>query len=183
MVCDFQYVVTSTQFSTGAKTVMDEETLTAYHESGHAVIGYALGGTVQGMQLGGEEDDWLPARFGDCRIHWGRVDPNVDWQRKREILTVLAGPVAEMVYREESYHPAVFGPWKHDWELAWCTATPMWGDERQRMRGLESIIVELKRRIQLEQIWAGGAARADELVAHEMLEEERIEDVLSFWCR
>ena len=160
---------------------MDEETLTAYHESGHAVIGYALGGTVQGMQLGGDEDDCLPARFGDCRIHWGRVDPNLDWQRKREILTVLAGPVAEMVYREESYHPAVFGPWKHDWEQAWQTATPMWGDERQRMRGLEIIIVELKRRIQLEQVWAAVAALADELVAHEMLEEERVEDVLSFW--
>ena len=57
----------------------------------------------------------------------------------------------------------------------------MWGDERQRMRGLEIIIVELKRRIQLEQVWAAVAALADELVAHEILEEERVEDVLSFW--
>ena len=105
---------------------MDDETLTAYHESGHAVIAYALGGTIQGMQLGGEADDWLPARFGECRIQWGRVDPDLDWQRKREILTILAGPVVEMVYRDEPFHPAFYGPWKHDWEQAWRTATPMW---------------------------------------------------------
>ena len=44
---------------------MDEETLTAYHESGHAVVAYALGGTIEGMQLGGEADDWLPERYGE----------------------------------------------------------------------------------------------------------------------
>ena len=54
----------------------DEETLTAYHEAGHAVIGYALGGVVDSLQLGGEADDQLPRRFGECRIRWGRVDPH-----------------------------------------------------------------------------------------------------------
>ena len=162
---------------------MDDETLTAYHESGHAVIAYALGGTVQGMQLGGEADEWLPARFGDCRIQWGRVDPDLDWQRKREILTILAGPVVEMVYRDEPFHPAFFAPWKHDWEQAWRTATPMWTDEKQRMAALETIIVELRRQVQMERVWAAIAALADELLAHEVLEEESVEDILGFWFR
>ena len=162
---------------------MDNETLTAYHESGHAVIAYALGGTVQGMQLGGEADDWLPVRFGECRIQWGRVDAGLDWQRKREILAILAGPVAEMVYRDEPFHPAFYGPWKHDWEQAWQTATPMWADEKQRMAALEKIMAELKRQVQMERVWAAIVALADELVAHELLEEECVQDILAFWLR
>ena len=160
---------------------MDDETLTAYHESGHAVVAYALGGTVQGMQLNGEADDWLPARFGECRIQWGRVELDLDWQRKREILTILAGPVVEMVYRGETFHPAFYGPWKHDWDQAWRTATLMWSNEKQRMRALENVMVELRRQVQLERVWAAIAALADELVAHEMLEEECVEDILGFW--
>ena len=160
---------------------MDDETLTAYHESGHAVVAYALGGTVQGMQLNGEADDWLPARFGECRIQWGRVELDLDWQRKREILTILAGPVVEMVYRGETFHPAFYGPWKHDWDQAWRTATLMWSNEKQRMRALENVMVELRRQVQLERVWAAIAALADELVAHEMLEEEFVEDILGFW--
>ena len=162
---------------------MDDEILTAYHESGHAVIAYALGGRIQGMQLGGDADEWLPARFGDCRIQWGRVDPNLDWQRKREILTILAGPVAEMVYLGESLHPACYAPWRHDWEQAWHTAKPIWADEERRMRGLETIVVELRQHVQMDRVWAAVAALADELAAHEMLEEDWIEDILGFWFR
>lgn len=162
---------------------MDEETLTAYHESGHAVIAYTLGGTVEGMQLGGEADDWLPARFGDCRIRWGQVDASSDWQRRREILTILAGPVAEMVYREEPLHPAVYGPWRHDWQRAWETAEAIWPDVQQRMRSLENVILELRRQVRQETCWAAIAALADELIAHEMVEEDRVEEVLAFWIR
>ena len=43
-----------------------DEARTAYHEAGHAVIAYALGGTVHCLQLGGEADDWLPERFANA---------------------------------------------------------------------------------------------------------------------
>ncbi|MGI9474330.1 MAG: cell division protein FtsH [Rubripirellula sp.] len=161
----------------------DDETLTAYHEAGHAVIGYALGGSIDGMQLGGEEDDWLPARFGDCRINWGRVDANSDWQRKREILTILAGPVAEMVYRDEPLHPAAYGPWKDDWERAWSTAEVIAADPKRRTRLLEQLIRELHSSIKADTCWAAIAALADELLAHEALEAEQVAEVLQFWVR
>ena len=100
-----------------------------------------------------------------------------------EILAILAGPVAEMVYRDEPRHPAVFGPWKYDWDQAWQAAALIWADEKQRTRGLENLILELRQKIRMDPVWAAIAALADELVAHESLDEERVEEVLSFWFR
>lgn len=161
----------------------DDDTLTAYHESGHAVVGYALGGTVESIQLGGEADDWLPERFGDCRIQWGRVEPGCDWQLQREILTVLAGPVAEMVYRGEPLHPAFYGPWQHDWQHAWELAASFAPAPPRRTAMLENLILKLKDQIAKDPCWAGIAALSDELLAHEMLESEQVLDVLQFWIR
>jgi hypothetical protein len=161
----------------------DEETLTAYHESGHAVVGYALGATIDSIQLGGEADEWLPERFGDCRVNWGRIDPKADWQRQREILTVLAGPVAEMIYRSEPLHPAFYGPWQHDWQVAWKLAAPLIDSAPQRQKLLERLILQLKDRMTGEPYWSAIAALSDALLAHEWLETEDILEVLEFWFR
>lgn len=161
----------------------DDETLTAYHEAGHAVIGFALGGTVDSMQLGGEADEWLPERFGDCRINWGKVDPNVDWQRQREVLTVLAGPVAEMVYRGEPLHPAFYGPWQHDWQTAWAISETLCLATAKRRILLEQLILKLKDQIAQDPCWAAIGALSDALLAHEFLESEEIQEILEFWIR
>lgn len=158
----------------------DDETLTAYHEAGHAVIGYALGGLIEAVNLGGEPDD-LPRRFGDCRVNWGPIDVASDWQLVRELLTILAGPVAEMIYRGERLHPAVFGPWQHDWRIALERSNVLRGDLRTRTRLLEQLIVELHDRMKSDQCWAAVAAVADELLAHEFLEADQLADTLAFW--
>ena len=80
----------------------EDQTATAWHEAGHAVVGFALGGKVESVQLGGEADDFLPERFGDCVVNWGPVLAGSDWQRQREVMTVLAGPVGEMLYLQLS---------------------------------------------------------------------------------
>jgi hypothetical protein len=171
------------QSNTGGCDLDDDETLTAYHEAGHAVIAHALGGKVAWLQLGGEADDWLPERFGDCRIHWGQIDPLCDWQRQREILTVLAGPVAEMVYRGESVHPALYGPWQHDWRRAWAASESFLPQPQRRRQFLERLLNQLARQMQHQPCWAAIAAIADELMAHETLEEEQISEILGFWFR
>ena len=159
----------------------DEETLTAYHEAGHAVIGYLLGGRIESVCLGDDGDDELPRRFGDCRVNWGPVDPRADWQLQREILTLLAGPVAEMIYRGEKLHPAVFGPWTEDWRLAFERGAGIATDPRRRTRALEELIAHLHSRMKADPYWAAIAAVADQLLAHEFMEEDALSDTLAFW--
>ncbi|TWU04660.1 hypothetical protein Pla52n_27020 [Stieleria varia] len=145
------------------------------------MIGYALGATIESIQLGGEADEWLPERFGDCRINWGRVDASSDWQRQREILTILAGPAAEMLYCGENLHPAAFAPWQHDWQLAWQISKSLVRDPIGRTHALESCVLWLHNRLGTQPCWAAVAAVADELLAHEYLDQEQLADTLSFW--
>ena len=159
----------------------DDEILTAYHEAGHAAIGYALGARIESVQLGGDDD--LPARFGDCRVNWGPVDASCDWQRLREVMTILAGPVAEMIYRSEPLHPAHYGPWLDDWRMAWESAESVAANPATRTRLLERVIADLYRRMKQEPCWSAIAAVADELQAHEHLDEEQLDETLGFWLR
>lgn len=161
----------------------DEETLTAYHEAGHAVVGYVMGGVIESVGLYAEGDDWLPERFGDCHVNWGRVDANCDWQIQREVLTILAGPVAEMIYRGEQLHPATFAPWQHDWHWAWQRSEQLIVDRQRRAQLLEAIIAWLHHHLSDDTCWAAIAAVSDELLAHEYLDDEQLAETLSFWIQ
>ncbi len=159
----------------------DDETLTAYHEAGHAVIGYALGARIESIQLGGEMSDDLPQRFGECLVNWGPISDTCSWQCQRELMTVLAGPVAEMIYRGEPLHPAHYGPWKNDWLIAWQRSADLIGNGERRTRLLESILRELHLRMARDDCWAAIAAVADQLLAHEYLDTDELAETLRFW--
>ena len=162
---------------------MDEDEWTAYHEAGHAVVGFLLGGQIESVGMYAEADDVLPERFGDCRVNWGRVRVDCDWQAQREILTILAGPVAEMIYREEPLHPATYGPWQHDWHWAWQRAARLFAAAEQRMVFLGAAMQSLKDHFADDWCWAAVGAVSDELLAHEYLEADQLIDTLSFWVR
>ena len=157
----------------------EDETITAYHEAGHAAVGYALGGNIESIGLYAEADDFLPERFGDCHVNWGRVDPNANWQIQREVLTILAGPIAEKIYRGESLHPATYLPWRYDWELAVTRSGQI--ENLQQAKFLAAALALLESRLREDRCWAAIAAVADELLAHEYLDGEQLAGTLAFW--
>ena len=114
-------------------------------------------------------------------MNWGPVVPNSNWQIERELLTILAGPVAEAIYRGEPLHPAVFPPWRYDWEQALIRCAKMVSEKKKCVRLLEKLYATLHQRMSEDECWAAVAAVADELLAHEYLEREQILATLQFW--
>ncbi|QEG43220.1 ATP-dependent metallopeptidase FtsH/Yme1/Tma family protein [Roseimaritima ulvae] len=155
------------------------ETLTAYHEAGHVIMAACLGADVQSVTIEPDHDDG-PARYGDTRARWPLGFPAREL-RRREIFVLLAGPVAEMIYRGEPLHPGFVPEWADDWRQAWALAEPLYRDPPARLKQLERLTRELYQMLRDDRRWAAIAALADELLAHETLDEEMIADVVAQW--
>lgn len=154
--------------------------VTAYHEAGHAFVAVFLGARVRTITLEPHWDDG-PARYADVQVELSRNGLSDKEVREKSILIALSGPVAEMIYRGEPYHPGLVPEWAADWKLAWSDAGKILLDERKRLRFLEQVTVELYRLLERDQHWAAVAALADNLLAHETLEEEAVMDILDAW--
>lgn len=161
----------------------EDETATAWHEAGHAVVGFALGGKIESVQLGGEADDYLPERFGDCVVNWGPVLEDSDWHRQREVMTVLAGPAGEMLHLQQLFDPRTMPPWQYDWQLAIKLAEDLVPDLSRRVPWLGAVLNELYQRMNQEPVRSAVAAVADELLTHEYLESDQLEETIGFWLR
>lgn len=160
------------------------EEVTAYHEAGHAVMATVLGGKVQQLSVMAQEaDEGLAARFGDAQIHWRRGRDDAKTFSGKLILVALAGPVAEMIYQGELLHPGFVGEWSQDWRMAFEAAEVHHRDERKRLAFLEQATREVYDRLREDRYWNAIAALADELAAHEMLEDWQVKEVLEFWLR
>jgi ATP-dependent Zn protease len=67
----------------------ENDTATAYHEAGHAVMALVLGRPVQRVSIEPNE-----RRLGHCELKQGRFQPSED-ALETSILILFAGPVAE----------------------------------------------------------------------------------------
>ena len=153
---------------------------TAYHEAGHAVVARLLGAEVRSLTL---EPDWNdgPARYGDAQVLWDNDRYTPAEMARNAVLTALAGPVAEMIYGGDPFHPGFVAEWADDWRLAWQAAAPLVADERRRLALLEEVTRQLHAMLSRDDVWAAVAALVDELLAHETLEAEQIEEVMRTW--
>lgn len=154
--------------------------LIAYHEAGHALVALLVGGEVQLVTIEPDCDDG-PERQGDTQVLWRRSTMD-DRQFAQAALQVsLGGPVAEMIYSGDPYHPGLVAEWAADWHDAWHAAEPILSDERQRLAYLEQVSVELYRRLKAEPLWSALASLADHLLAHETLDGEQVAEIVAPW--
>ena len=153
--------------------------LTAYHEAGHALVAHLLGGKVQQITIDPDNDDG-PARTGDTQVRWRKSLSQKEFSQN-VVQVCLAGPVAEMIYSGEPYHPGVVPEWSADWQTAWQAAARLFPDERARLQYLEQISITLYRRLQRDEAWEALAAIADHLLAHETLEAEDFAELVAEW--
>jgi hypothetical protein len=154
--------------------------LTAYHEAGHALMAMLLGGEVQLVTIEPDCDDG-PQRSGDTQVLWRRSRDGDKEFAKKAIQVSLAGPVAEMIYSGEPYHPGYVAEWAADWQEAWTEAARLHADERRRLTFLEQTSVDLYHRLKADDLWSPLAALADNLLAHETLEWEQVEEIVRDW--
>ncbi len=164
----------------------DEDINTAYHEAGHAIIGCALGAQIQSVSLSqasayDDSDDGLPRRFGDCIVNWGRVDPDHRWQHQRELLTILAGPVAEWVYRGKGDDEIDPASWELDWQHAQHYAQRLDVRPKNQLQILRNVVERLQFVIAREPAWPAIAALADELMLGDVIEAEHVAELIRFW--
>ena len=152
----------------------------AYHEAGHALLAVLLGGAVRLATIEPYRDDG-PVRQGDTQIIWRRMPGDDREYAKTGVHVCLAGPVAEMIYSGEPYHPGFVAEWADDWKTAWDLAGALHVDERKRLNYLEEVTARLYRQLEQENVWAALAAIADNLLAHETLEGEQIEEIVRDW--
>ncbi len=154
--------------------------LIAYHEAGHALMAALLGGEVRLVTIEPDNDDG-PDRQGDTQVLWRRSGMSDREFAEKAIQVSLAGPVAEMIYSGDAYHPGMIAEWAADWDEAWQAAACFHRDERQRLAFLERMSIRLHRQLQQDETWAAVAALADNLLAHETLEAEQVEEIVREW--
>ncbi|MGL4514916.1 MAG: hypothetical protein ACRCT8_17660 [Lacipirellulaceae bacterium] len=161
----------------------EDEVLTAYHEAGHAFVAAYAGGRVLRVTIEPDDDDDGPRRFGDTQVLWRRACISDREWREKLVLVALAGPVAEMIYRGEPFHPALVAEWSADWRQASEAATPIAPDARRRTRLLEQRTAGLHGLLSDDDHWDAVGGIADHLLAHGTLDEEMFAELVENWLR
>lgn len=154
--------------------------ITAYHEAGHAFMAVYLGARVRSVTIDPDHDDG-PDRFGDTQIEWDRSRFSDREFHEKSVFVALAGPVAEAIHRREPYHPGFVAEWASDWQEAWKAASPLFPERQARLKFLEQVTAQLYRLLNRDEIWAAVAAIVDNLLAHDRLEGDEIDEIVSTW--
>ena len=165
----------------------DEDQLrTAYHEAGHCVMAVICGAKASIASIAPEEEHL----HGHVEIHWSAGSSIAD-----QLAVVLAGPVAEMIYRSEPLHPGLVPEWSEDWKQAWTLARSSSGarsssvarssseSDVRCLAMLEQIVAKLYHTLSQDRYWAAVAAVQDLLLAHEEIDQDQIEYEVKAWLQ
>ena len=127
-------------------------------------IGTTVPPDMQISRLNGRLTDSVNASCsrGRRRWHWP-----VPWQ--------------EMIFSGEPYHPGFVAEWAADWQMAWEATKPLLTQQRKRLVYLEQTTVRLHQLLNRDEHWAALAAIVDNLLAHETLDGQEVEDIVRQW--
>jgi ATP-dependent Zn protease len=154
--------------------------ISAYHEAGHAYMALRSGAKVRSITVDPDWDDG-PDRHGDTQIAWPKKRLSEKELREKVILVALAGPVAEMIYTGDPYHPGLVAEWSADWQVAWAAAELLFPTEPARMDYLEQTSIRLYHLLNQNRHWEAIAMLVDHLLAHETLDAEMIDEIADEW--
>jgi len=101
--------------------------------------------------------------------------------QEKFVQVALAGPVAEMIFSGEPYHPGGVAEWASDWSAACEAAARLITAPVQQMAYLEQQTVMLYRLLHRDEHWAALAAVVDHLLAHETLEGDEVVEIMRQW--
>ena len=160
----------------------DLSEISAYHEAGHAFMAIYVGVRVRSVTIEPDRDDG-PERHADIQVEWSLDQFTTRDLHEKSVLVALAGPVAEMIYSGEPDHPGFVAEWAADWRAAWEATAPLVPGEHKRLAYLEQTTAQLYRLLDRDDHWAALAAIVDNLLAHETLEGEEVEDIMRQWLR
>lgn len=154
------------------------ETLTAYHEAGHAVMSILMGGHVNRVSIDPPNDNG-PNRYGETITTWPRMS---DSQRfAYEICVSLAGPIAESLYAGCDRPIETVAEWQMDWDTAIQIASQVAVGKSAVNKLLNECQVKIRHLFDQANSWAAVAAIADELLAHETIEHSQVAEAVAFW--
>lgn len=156
------------------------EEINAYHEAGHALLAILVGARVRHVSLIPDWNDG-PDRFAEIQVEWPLNQFTSRELHQKMVMVALAGPVAEMIHTEEPYHPGFVGEWASDWQAACQSATKFISDRQQRMIFLERATQEIYALLSQDHHWAALASIVDDLVAHETLDGDQVEEIVQTW--
>lgn len=154
--------------------------ITAYHEAGHAFFAIYLGGRVTSVSIEPDDDDG-PLRFGDTQVEWCLQRFSRKEISERELQVALAGPLTEMVYNGDRGSLDFTQEWAGDWQVASQAATELFNTREKQIAYLEQTASQLFHLISQDEYWEPIAGLADHLLAHETLEGEEVEEIVSNW--
>lgn len=138
---------------------MDQKTLTAYHEAGHAVMALLMGRSVQKVSI-------IPSqnRLGVCKMQKGRVKQVQD-KLEAEMLILLAGMAAEG-RRAGKYNIAGAS---QDLRMVEKLAMSRSGNARQAEKLIHKTLDKTQHLLSNKGTW-----KAVKIIAEELLENESI---------
>ncbi len=155
-----------------------ETELTLYHEAGHCVMAVLFGAEVERATVAPEEDGF----HGIVDIRWSSSASIAD-----QLYVALAGPVAELIYRGETFEPYLVGQWGlvpewvQDWQQAWSLARRLKRSDHDCIRLIVGIACQLHDWFQRDNWWSAIAAVSDMLDAHEEIDHEAVEYEVKNW--